>query len=90
MSFIVIYDDEGGLCAPMAWDDACEGALTGQCGKAPVATFSTRVAARQAIKVSACYARLQEAQGKPFNTDFTTYRKCLKVLPLAPARPAVK
>ena len=25
--FIILYDDDQGLCCPLGWDDECEGAV---------------------------------------------------------------
>ena len=84
MSFIVIYDDEQGLTTPMGWDDDCEGAI---CAFGDhVATFPTRQAARHAITISRRFAQLNEAQGKPVNTDFTVGYSSLKIIPLKGAK----
>ncbi len=83
MSFIVIFDDEQGLCQPMGWDDECKGALCACTGS--VAVFDTRAEARRAIAVSRAYMRLCEAQGKPTNDDWRpACANCIKVLPLQP------
>lgn len=66
--FIVIWDDNMGVCCPMGWDDDCEGALC--CITDTVATFDSRKAARKAIDISAKFAHLRRAQGKPVNLDF--------------------
>lgn len=83
---IVVFDDEQGLCAPMALDRDCEGALvsTGAWGD-PVALFPNPAAARKAIRISTANTRLLTAQGKLANTDFTDAIKCIKVLPVVVA-----
>lgn len=68
--FLVVYDDEAGLCVPMSWNTDCEGAL-----------FGSRRLAQRAITISKNFAKLQESQGKPANTDFLSERRFLKVVP---------
>lgn len=80
--FVVIYDDENGITCPMQWDDECEGALSCWWGSGKLATFASRKDARSAINVSAKFAALRKAQGKPENTDFTEFRKNVKVVEL--------
>ncbi len=76
--YIVLYDDQMGVCWPMGPDDGCDGAICAmQSGK--VATFSSRAAARKAIQVSAAYAKLLKAQGKPANEDFLSSISNIKV-----------
>lgn len=82
--FIVVFDDDQGMCVPMGWDADCEGAVCATSSR--VALFPTRAAARQAIRISTAWARLRKAQGRPENTDFTDALACVKVLPLEPAR----
>lgn len=76
--FIVVFDDEQGLCCPMGWDPACDGALSATASN--VAIFESRGDARSAIRVSKAFAHLCEAQGKPVNTDFTEAISNVKVL----------
>lgn len=67
--WIVCWDDQMGACWPMGKDPDCDGALCAlHTGK--IAMFSSRAAARKAIKVSAAYAKLRKAQGLPANEDF--------------------
>lgn len=80
MSFIVVFDDEQGLCVPMGWDTDCDGAVCA-CHDS-VALFPDRTAARKAIRVSTAFAKLCVEQGVPANDDFTTGRKNLRILPL--------
>lgn len=80
--FMVIYDDENGITRPMQWDDECEGAIVCWWGSGKLATFTCRKDARSAINVSAKFAALRKAQGKPENTDFTEFRKNVKVAEL--------
>ncbi|MEM6911072.1 MAG: hypothetical protein AAF555_05760 [Verrucomicrobiota bacterium] len=77
--FVVLYDDKGGLQCPMMWDADCEGALTAWWHPNPIATFPSRADARKAITISTKYAQLVKAQGKPENTDFTEFKKHLRV-----------
>lgn len=81
--FVVIYDDENGTTCPMQWDADCEGALVCWWGSGKLATFASRKDARAAINVSAKFAALRKAQGKPENTDFTEFRKNVKVVELS-------
>lgn len=80
--FIVVYDDEMGICAPFGWNDSCEGALCSTYD-GPVALFDTRKQAQQAINISKAYAKLCGLQGRPVSTDFTEHAKCIKIVPLA-------
>jgi len=66
--YIVVFDDDGGVCAPMGWDEACDGAICSTNGD--VATFQTRKEAQRAIRISKAYARLCLEQGEPINSDF--------------------
>lgn len=79
--FIVVFDDQMGLCSPMGPDSECEGAIC--CHSGRVTLFPTQREARKAIRISAAFARLCAAQGKPANEDFTTARKHLRILPLS-------
>lgn len=82
--FIVVYDDNDCLCLPMGWDDDCAGALCSPTGDR-VALFASREAARKAIDISAKFAALCRAQGKPANDDFIgTARKNVRVLACHP------
>ncbi len=65
---IVVFDDEQGLCCPMAADPDTQGGLCA--GDGPVVVFHDRAAARRAIRISAAKARLCKAQGLPPNDDF--------------------
>lgn len=77
-AFIVVFDDESGMCVPMGADDDCKGAI---CACGSVRLFRSRDDARKAIKISRAFALLNKAQGKPENTDFTDAIKCVKVMP---------
>lgn len=81
-AFIVLYDGEL-LRYPYMWDSDCLGALRVLSG-GPVALFATRKRAQQAIRISARYAALCQAQGKPVNTDFTTGLQNVRVVPCSP------
>ena len=81
--FIVVYDDQQGLCNPMSWSTECEGALDALTEQ-PVACFPTRQAARKAIDISAKFAALRKAQGKPDNTDFLEGRSNVRVVECTP------
>lgn len=76
--FIVVWDDDMGLCCPMGWDSDCEGALCANAGR--VALFRSRAAARKAIRISAAYAKLCNEQGKRANDDFLEGIGHVKVL----------
>jgi hypothetical protein len=79
-SYIVVFDDEGGLCTPFGPDPDCEGAL--QYSNDGVALFPSHAAAKTAIKISVKYAELLMAQGKPANTDFVgDAKKFIKIRP---------
>ena len=67
--WVVCWDDQMGACWPMGRDTDCEGALCAlHTGK--IAMFTSRAAARKAIKVSTAYAKLRKAQGLHANDDF--------------------
>lgn len=66
--FMVVFDDEMGVCAPMGLDADCDGALCANSG--PVALFTSRADARRAIRISTAYAKLRKEQGLPVNEDF--------------------
>ena len=79
--FIVVWDDQQGVCWPLGWDDDCEGAICANTNQ--VAAFSNRADARRAIKISERFAALCEAQGKPANDDFLgECRRNIHILPL--------
>lgn len=80
--FIVLWDDNQGMCIPMSWDADCEGAICCAGQRDPVAVFALRKDARRAINISAAFARLCKAQGKPENADFTSGRSNLRIVPL--------
>jgi hypothetical protein len=86
--YIVVFDNEDGLCIPFSWDEECDGAI--ECGgdAEPVALFETRQEARKAIAISKANAVLLRTQDKVFNSDFTDSLKCLRILKLK-ARKAV-
>jgi hypothetical protein len=86
--YMVEYNDDD-LHIPMTWDPDCAGALC--CVGAdnePVATFATRADARSAIRVSTCFATLCRAQGKPYNVDFLTHLKNIRIRRLDAPRAA--
>lgn len=81
--FIVLWDDNMGVCCPMGWDDDCDGALC--CITDSVAIFPDRKAARRAIGISSKFAQLRRSQGKPVNLDFIgDARKNLRVVACRP------
>ena len=85
--FMVLWDDEQGLCVPMMWDEDCEGALCGGAVRSidRVAIFADRKAARKAIDISAKWNALRKAQGHVYNSDFEgDSRKCLRVVECKP------
>lgn len=65
--YLVVWNDQMGLCVPMGDDPDCEGAL--MASDKPV-LFPTRAEARAAIRISCRYAELVEAQGGIANGDF--------------------
>ena len=77
--FIVIFDDQMGMCFPYGWDDACEGAIA--TSSEGVALFETRKLARDAINISTCFARLAKSQGKVFNEEFIDSRTLIRIVP---------
>lgn len=80
--FIVVWDDDQGICLPMGFDSECEGALEGIAKKDCIAIFPDRKAAQKAIDISAKHAALRKAQGKPANDDFLgAARKNLRIVP---------
>lgn len=84
--FIVVYNDDDCLCLPMGWDKDCDGALSTIVGGGPVVLFSDRAAARKAIDVSAKYAALCKAQGKPASEHFLgECRKHVRIVPCVAA-----
>ena len=78
--FIVIYDDENGLQCPMAFDEDCDGALCAWSFPETIAAFENRKEARNAITISTKFAQLRKSQGRPENTDFTEFKKNLRVV----------
>ena len=83
--FIVVWDDEMGVCVPMTRDADCAGALCAAGVREKIALFSSRKAARSAINISTKFAHLRQAQGKPVNTDFLgNARKNLHVVECEP------
>jgi len=80
-AFIVCFDDSMGACWPMARDPDCDGAQCALHTGGKIATFSTRAAARKAIKVSTAWAKLCKAQGKPANEDFLDCIANVKIVP---------
>lgn len=84
--FLVVWDDQQGLCVPMVWDADCKGAICGGIGdKDKVAIFTSRKAARKAIDISTKWNALLRAQGKIYNGDFECEcRKNLRVVPCQP------
>lgn len=79
--FIVVWDDEMGLCVPMGSDADCEGAICGMTDRG-VAMFASRADARHAIRISTAWAKLQQAIGQPYNADFIEGRRHLRIVPL--------
>lgn len=77
--FMVVWDDQQGVCSPMSRDADCQGAICATCHGDKIALFLSKDAARKAINISAKFAALQRAQGKPENTDFLEGRKNLSI-----------
>jgi len=85
--FLVIWDDDQGICLPMMWDGDCEGAICGGAVRKTdrVAIFTSRKAARKAIDISTKWNALRKAQGHIYNSDFEgDCRKCLRVVECLP------
>lgn len=80
--YVVVYDNDDLTC-PMGWDPACEGALCVMNFSDGMAVFDDRSAAKQAIRVSVAFAKLQQALGKPANDDFLlNVAKQIRIVPL--------
>jgi len=79
-TFIVVFDDEQGLCIPYGWDEECDGALSAICGKDTVACFGSRKTARAAINISCAFAKLEKIQGKNACEDFLVSKRNVRVL----------
>lgn len=79
-SYIIVFDDDQGLCVPMGMAPDCEGAVE-SAGSDPIAIFPSRSAARRAITISTLHNRLLKAQGKIYNCDFIEARSCVKIRP---------
>jgi len=81
--YIVLWDDQMGVCCPMGWDEDCAGAIC--CSQKTIAIFASPKAARKAIDISTKYALLRRAQGKNVNVDFLgACRKNLRVVECVP------
>lgn len=82
--FIVVFDDENGLCVPFGWDYECKGAIC--CNSGKVSLFLDRKSARRAIDISAKFAALRKSQGIPENTDFSpACRKSIRIMECVPS-----
>lgn len=85
--YVVLWDDNMGVCCPMGWDADCAGAIC--CLDKSVAIFASRKDARKAIDISTKYALLCKSQGKPVNLDFLgECRKNLRVVECVPNDPS--
>lgn len=62
----------------MGWDGDCDGAI---CVADPPVVFTSRADAKKAIAVSRANALLRKAQGKFYNSDFTTEIRQVKIIP---------
>ena len=81
--YLVLWDDQMGVCTAMGWDDDCAGAIC--CLDKTAAIFDSRKAARTAINISTKYALLCQAQGKPVNLDFLgACRKNIRIVECVP------
>ena len=81
--WLVLWDDNMGVCTAMGWDADCAGAIC--CLDKTAAIFDSRKAARTAINISTKYALLCQAQGKPVNLDFLgACRKNLRIVECVP------
>lgn len=80
--FIVVYDSDDAVCAPLGIDAKCDGALC--CSDRP-AIFDCVSDARIAIRISIANYNLRTAQGLGANDDFSPeFRKNIKVLRCVP------
>jgi hypothetical protein len=83
--YIVIYDDNCGLCVPYSWDDDCEGAIVTGGKDDTVAVFSSRKDATKAIQISTTNATLRRLQGLIWNSDFNpANRGYIRIVRLQP------
>ena len=76
--YMVFFDDKDCLNIPMGWDADCEGAICTGGTPEPV-IFPDRKSAQKAIAISSAYAKLNAAQGRPVNTDFTDAKSCVVI-----------
>lgn len=82
---MVFYKHDDCVLLPMGWEKACGGALCVD-EDAPV-LFPDRRAAQRAIRISKAHARLQLAQGKVANSDFTVGIKQVVIVNVMLANP---
>ena len=81
--FIVVFDDDQGMCCPMAWseDSGKQDTLEGSALSAAV--FPSRAEARKAINITAAQAKVDKLRGNAANTDFLPPAvSCVKIIPL--------
>ena len=81
MPYLILFDDEMGLCCPMTWDKETPGAVEGAGSSDPIAVFHERNDALRAIRVSRKKAESAKERGDEIpNDDFLgEARKCIKV-----------
>jgi hypothetical protein len=78
--WMVLFDDEMGVCVPMGPDSDCEGAI---CASNEPLLFPSREAAKKAVIISGRWANLNKAQGKPAIEDFLPPSlKYIKIIPV--------
>lgn len=68
--FIVLYDDDQGLCVPFGRDPSCFGAIQVIGESEPVVVFPDKATAQNAVRISRAWSRVLELQGAPRNTEF--------------------
>lgn len=76
--YLVAFQNTDSFTWLMGWDADCEGAI---CVNDPPVVFGSRAEAKKAIAVSRANALLRKAQGKFYNSDFTTEIRQVKIIP---------
>lgn len=84
--FIVVWDDQQGICAPMVMNTECAGALCAGVGdKEKIPLFQSRQAARKAIDISIKWNTLLKSQDEIYNGDFDRdQRKFIRIIECKP------
>lgn len=83
MPYIVVFDDDMGLCVPMTWRKSHPGALRPPGKAEPIAVFHDRKDAQRAIRMSRHLAQMESEQGVICDDDFMPRnRQQIKVIRL--------